>query len=52
VKTGAIATPQSFIEPVPHMSFVRGADDVAFLKKRYEPDAGTNESGTPDFKTT
>src|SRR6267143_1403049 len=36
VKTGAIATPQSFIEPVPHMSFVRGADNVAFLKKRYE----------------
>ena len=35
VKTGAIATPQSFIEPVPHMSFVRGADNVAFLKKRY-----------------
>src|SRR5947208_15423889 len=29
VKTGAIATPQSFIEPVPHMSFVRGADNVA-----------------------
>ena len=35
VKTGAIATPQSFIDPVPHMSFVRGADNVAFLKKRY-----------------
>ena len=36
VKKGAIASPQSFIEPVPHMSFVRGADNVAFLKKRYE----------------
>jgi malate dehydrogenase (quinone) len=35
VKKGAIANPQSFIHPVPHMSFVRGADDVAFLKKRY-----------------
>jgi malate dehydrogenase (quinone) len=35
VKKGAIASPQSFIEPVPHMSFVRGADNVAFLKKRY-----------------
>ena len=36
VKTGAIADPQSFIHPVPHMSFVHGADDVAFLRKRYE----------------
>lgn len=36
VKNGAIADPQSFIHPVPHMSFVRGADDVAFLKKRYD----------------
>lgn len=35
VKKGAIADPQSFIHPVPHMSFVRGAQDVAFLKKRY-----------------
>ena len=35
VKKGAIADPQSFIHPVPHMSLVRGADDVAFLKKRY-----------------
>src|SRR5919197_2244703 len=35
VKKGAIADPQSFIHPVPHMSFVRGAADVAFLKKRY-----------------
>jgi malate dehydrogenase (quinone) len=36
VKKGAIPSPQSFIEPVPHMSFVRGADNVAFLKNRYE----------------
>jgi malate dehydrogenase (quinone) len=36
VKKGAIASPQSFIEPVPHLSFVRGADNVAFLKKRHE----------------
>lgn len=35
VKKGAIKDPQSFIHPVPHMSFVRGAGDVAFLKKRY-----------------
>ena len=36
VKKRAIADPQSFIHPVPHMSFVRGAEDVAFLKKRFE----------------
>jgi len=36
VKKGAIKDPRSFIHPVPHFSFVRGAGDVAFLKKRFE----------------
>jgi malate dehydrogenase (quinone) len=36
VKKGAIKNPQSFIHPVPHCSFVRGAENVAFLKKRFE----------------
>jgi malate dehydrogenase (quinone) len=36
VKKRAIADPQSFIHPVPHMSFVHGAGNVAFLKKRFE----------------
>jgi malate dehydrogenase (quinone) len=35
VRNGAIASARSFIHPVPHMSFVRGADRVAFLDKRY-----------------
>jgi malate dehydrogenase (quinone) len=35
VKQGSIADPRSFIHPVPHMSFVRGADNVSFLKKRF-----------------
>lgn len=35
-KKGAIKDPQSFIHPVPHLSFVRGEDNVAFLKKRFE----------------
>jgi malate dehydrogenase (quinone) len=35
VKKGAIKDPQSFIHPVPHFSFVRGSDNVAFLKKRF-----------------
>ncbi|MGA3131298.1 MAG: malate dehydrogenase (quinone) [Terracidiphilus sp.] len=36
VKKGAIKDPQSFIHSVPHMSFVRGAENRAFLKKRFE----------------
>ena len=36
VKKGAIKDPQSFLHPVPHFSFVRGADNVAFLKKRFD----------------
>ena len=35
VTNGVIADPQSFIHPVPHMSFVHGPDNVAFLKKRF-----------------
>ncbi|MBV8411149.1 MAG: malate dehydrogenase (quinone) [Alphaproteobacteria bacterium] len=35
IKKGAIARPDSFVHPVPHMSFVKGADRVAFLKKRH-----------------
>src|SRR6185437_5595625 len=41
VKKGLIKDPGSFIHAVPHMSFVRGADDVAFLKARYEALAAT-----------
>jgi malate dehydrogenase (quinone) len=36
VKKGAIKDPRSFIHPVPHMSFVRGAESIAFLKKRFD----------------
>ena len=36
VKKGAIKDPQSFIHPVPHMSFVRGSENVVFLKKRFQ----------------
>src|SRR5246127_2494243 len=35
IRKGAIASPESFIHPVPHMSFVHGADRVAYLKKRH-----------------
>jgi malate dehydrogenase (quinone) len=36
VDRGLIRNPRDFIAPVPHMSFVQGERDVAFLKKRYE----------------
>jgi malate dehydrogenase (quinone) len=36
VSEGLLPEPTSFINPVPHMSFVWGADNVAYLKKRYE----------------
>ena len=36
VKKGAIKDPQSFIHPVPHFSFVRGPENRAFLKKRFQ----------------
>jgi malate dehydrogenase (quinone) len=36
VRKGAISSPRSFIHPVPHMSFVHGAENVAFLLRRYE----------------
>jgi malate dehydrogenase (quinone) len=36
VRKGAIKDPQSFIHPVPHMSFVTGAANVSFLRKRFE----------------
>ncbi|HSI00209.1 MAG TPA: malate dehydrogenase (quinone) [Reyranella sp.] len=35
IRKGAIASPDSFIHSVPHMSFVIGADRQAFLKKRH-----------------
>src|ERR1700746_3988752 len=35
VTKGAIKHPQSFIHPVPHMSFVRGVDNRNFLRKRF-----------------
>src|SRR6187397_2574702 len=33
VKTGAIKDPRAFISPIPHMSFVTGPADCAFLMK-------------------
>src|SRR5215470_15234130 len=35
-RKGAIPDPRAFIHPCPHMSFVWGQDNVAFLRKRFE----------------
>lgn len=35
VRTRAILDPRAFINPCPHMSFVWGAENVAFLRKRF-----------------
>ena len=36
VRTGAIPDPRGFLHPCPHMSFVWGAENVAFLKTRFD----------------
>jgi malate dehydrogenase (quinone) len=36
IRRGAIPDPRAFIHPCPHMSFVWGRDNVAFLRKRFE----------------
>lgn len=36
IKKGAIPDPRAFIHPCPHMSFVWGAGDVAFLRERFK----------------
>jgi malate dehydrogenase (quinone) len=36
VETGVLPSPERFINPIYHQSFVWGEDNVAFLRKRYE----------------
>jgi malate dehydrogenase (quinone) len=36
VRKGAISDPRTFINPCPHMSFVWGKENVAFLRARYK----------------
>jgi malate dehydrogenase (quinone) len=36
VQRGSLPSPEGFVNPVPHMSYVAGEDDVAFLRERYE----------------
>jgi malate dehydrogenase (quinone) len=36
VENGVLSNPKEFINPIPHVSFVHGADNVEYLRKRYE----------------
>ncbi|WP_341352522.1 malate dehydrogenase (quinone) [Azotobacter chroococcum] len=36
LEQGSFGSAQSFINPVPHLSFVRGEKDIGFLKTRFE----------------
>lgn len=36
IEEGVLDAPKTFINATPHMTFVRGEKDVAYLKKRYE----------------
>ena len=36
VEKGLLKNPGAFIQPLPHMSMVRGEDNVAYLKRRFE----------------
>jgi malate dehydrogenase (quinone) len=36
IEQGVIDDPETFINPTPHMTFVKGDDNVEYLRKRYE----------------
>ncbi|WP_374101098.1 malate dehydrogenase (quinone) [Antrihabitans sp. YC2-6] len=36
VENGVLTDPKDFINPIPHVSFVHGRDNVNYLRKRYE----------------
>lgn len=40
VESGGLGDPRSFLNPVPHAAFVRGAADVGFLTRRHQALAG------------
>jgi len=40
VDNGILSDPKNFINPIPHVSFVHGADNVKYLRARYDALAG------------
>lgn len=51
VERGVIRDPTAFIRPVPHMSFVRGARDQDFLRRRHAAMTACPLFGAMDFTT-
>ncbi|AMO62018.1 malate:quinone oxidoreductase [Mycolicibacterium phlei] len=49
VENGLVGDPRSFLNPVPHASYVRGADNVAYLRRRYDALAGNPLFGGMEF---
>jgi malate dehydrogenase (quinone) len=49
IRTGMIQQPRDFINPVPHISFVHGAKQVEFLRRRYEAMAAHHFFKTMEF---
>lgn len=47
---GVLTDPTAFINPVPHVSFAQGEDQIDYLKRRY--DALSDNYMFPDFKFT
>lgn len=40
IDKGILSDPKNFINPIPHVSFVHGADNVKYLRARYDALAG------------
>jgi malate dehydrogenase (quinone) len=51
VAQGIIPDPKTFIRPVAHMSFVRGAENQVFLRKRYEAMTQSHLFSSMEFTT-
>lgn len=51
VASGMIDTPQDFINPVQHISFVHGAEQVEFLRDRYQGMAAHHFFAPMEFST-
>jgi len=51
VESGMVSGPRDFIRPVPHISFVQGAEQVDYLRARYEGMARHPFFSTMEFTT-
>ncbi|MGZ8803112.1 MAG: malate dehydrogenase (quinone), partial [Mycobacterium sp.] len=49
VENGVLPDVRSFLNPIPHVSFVHGADNVDYLKRRYEALVGNPLFATTEF---